>query len=706
MFLTLILAVALATNSSVRADESVLRTAAEVYALCELPHAPKTPFEVRGTVVYANIYGYAVVEDASGRAFFFNGKGDTCHIGDDVVITGLAGVPNPHGHIPWMWNVSVRVVGQGKVPEPRDIRLANIGPELPDLSTIRVEGEVLDVFPDEIDAVTEFLVLRDGGKSTLVSFSTPDTALRRSLERLALARIRLTGTYFRHMSGNRLFSGPSITLSSTNDITVLAPAPADPFDAPPLNSIIRETPDEIAALGRRSVVGTVIAVWRGNRVLVKTEEYDGASASGLVRLELTRDARLPQPGMFIRAVGRPATDHYRLNLVSARWQAFPGTPTAETPPRATDVRQLLQDDNGRSVIQTRWHGRAVRIHGTVRRVSGADDAKSFHLLSDGQLVTICADACPDALLGLDADTVVEVSGVWLVDAENARDDLILPRIEGVALALRTAADLKVLARPPWWTTARLFAIVGALLALLVGLVFWNRSINRIAERRGRQLLRERIANADATLRIDERTRLAVELHDSLSQTLTGVSYQINAAARALEADPAQVSTRLDIARQTLQSCRNELRNCLWDLRNEALEEKDAAEAIRKTLAPHSGDAEVSVIFDANRAQISDTTFHAVLRMIRELVINAVRHGEARHIDVRGDLDSQQLVFSVTDDGKGFNPENRPGQRDGHFGLQGIQERLNRLDGHMDITSTPGSGTCVTITIRSCRKQES
>lgn len=485
MFLTLILAVALATNSSVRADESVLRTAAEVYALCELPHAPKTPFEVRGTVVYANIYGYAVVEDASGRAFFFNGKGDTCHIGDDVVITGLAGVPNPHGHIPWMWNVSVRVVGQGKVPEPRDIRLANIGPELPDLSTIRVEGEVLDVFPDEIDAVTEFLVLRDGGKSTLVSFSTPDTALRRSLERLALARIRLTGTYFRHMSGNRLFSGPSITLSSTNDITVLAPAPADPFDAPPLNSIIRETPDEIAALGRRSVVGTVIAVWRGNRVLVKTEEY-----------------------------------------------------------------------------------------------------------------------------------------------------------------------------------------------------------------------------ADATLRIDERTRLAVELHDSLSQTLTGVSYQINAAARALEADPAQVSTRLDIARQTLQSCRNELRNCLWDLRNEALEEKDAAEAIRKTLAPHSGDAKVSVIFDANRAKISDTTFHAVLRMIRELVINAVRHGEARHVDVRGDLDSQQLVFSVTDDGKGFNPENRPGQRDGHFGLQGIQERLNRLDGHMDITSTPGSGTCVTITIRSCRKQES
>ena len=706
MLLTLILAVALANTNPVRADVSVLRTAAEVYTLCELPYAPKTPFEVHGIVVYANIYGYAVVEDASGRAFFFNGKGDTCRIGDKVVITGLAGVPNPHGHIPWMWDVSVRVVGQEKTPEPRDIRLDDIGPALPDLSTVRLEGEVLDVFPDEIDATTEFLVLRDGGKSTLVSFSDPNTARRRSLERLALARIRLTGTYFRHMSGNRLFSGPSITLSSTNDVTVLVPAPADPFDAPPLNSIIRETPDEITALGRRSVVGTVIAVWRGNRVLVKTEEYDGASASGLVRLELTRDASLPQPGMFIRAVGRPATDHYRLNLVSARWQNAPGTPIDETPPRATDIRQLLQDCNGRSVIQTRWHGQTVRIRGTVRRVSGADDAKSFHLLCDGQLVTVCADACPDVLLGLDAVTVVEVTGVWLVDAENARDDLILPRIEGVALALRTTTDLKVIAHPPWWTTTRLLAVVGALVALLVGLVFWNRSINRIAERRGRQLLRERIANADATLRIDERTRLAVELHDSLSQTLTGVSYQINAAARALETDPGQASTRLDIARQTLQSCRNELRNCLWDLRNEALEEKDVAEAIRKTLTPHTANAALTVAFDANRARISDTTFHAILRMIRELVVNAIRHGEAQHIGVCGALDSQQLAFSVTDDGKGFDPENRFGQREGHFGLQGIQERLNRLDGHMDITSAPGSGTRVTITIRSCKKQES
>ena len=706
MFTTLILAAVLASSSSTRADETVLRTAAEVAALCELPYAPKTPFEVRGIVAYVNTYGGVIVEDSSGRAFVFNGKGDDCRVGDMVVLNGLAGVPNPHGHIPWMWNVSVRVVGRGTAPVPRDIRLADIKSDLPDLATVRLEGEVLEVFSDEIDAQTEFFILRDGNSSVLVTFNSTDAPARQSLKELALAHIRMTGTYFRHNSGKRLFSGPSISLSSTNDIAIVTPPPADPFDAPPLEAIIRETPDEIAALGHRSVAGTVAAVWRGNRVLVRADAYDGMSASGLVRLELARDVGLPRPGTRVRAVGRPATDTYRLNLVNARWRPEPGPPSAAPKPHTANLSQLLRDKNGRPVIETLWHGRAVRIRGTVRRVSGADDAKSFHLLSDGHLVTVCADACPDTLHGLDADTVVEATGVWLVDAENARDDLILPRIEGVALALRTADDLKILARPPWWTTTRLLTVVGALTTLLVGLVFWNRSINRVAERRGRQLLRERIANADATLRIDERTRLAVELHDSLSQTLTGVSYQVNAASRALEADPAQTAARLNVARRTLQSCRNELRNCLWDLRNEALEEKDAAEAIRKTLTPHTADATLTVLFDANRTRISDTTFHAILRMIRELVVNAVRHGEARHIAVRGTLDAQQLVFSVTDDGKGFDPENRPGQQEGHFGLQGIQERLNRLDGHMDITSAPGQGTCVTITIRSCRKQES
>ena len=70
---------------------------------------------------------------------------------------------------------------------------------------------------------------------------------------------------------------------------------------------------------------------------------------------------------------------------------------------------------------------------------------------------------------------------------------------------------------------------------------------------------------DERFLIDERTRLAVDIHDSLSQTLTGVSFQIDAAEKTVGADDAAARGFLVVARQTLVSCREELRRCLWDL---------------------------------------------------------------------------------------------------------------------------------------------
>ena len=82
--------------------------------------------------------------------------------------------------------------------------------------------------------------------------------------------------------------------------------------------------------------------------------------------------------------------------------------------------------------------------------------------------------------------------------------------------------------------------------------------------------------------------------------------------------------------------------------------------------------------------------------MRELVANAIRHGRARKVAVAGCMDDGKVVFSVSDDGCGFNPEECPGVAQGHFGLQGIRERLRRCNGEMRIESAPGKGTKVTI----------
>jgi signal transduction histidine kinase len=101
----------------------------------------------------------------------------------------------------------------------------------------------------------------------------------------------------------------------------------------------------------------------------------------------------------------------------------------------------------------------------------------------------------------------------------------------------------------------------------------------------------------------------------------------------------------------------------------------------------------------SRERLSDNTAHGILRIIRELASNAVRHGGATEIRIAGSIEKDRLLFSVSDNGCGFDPENHPGVADGHYGLQGIQDRIDGFEGEMAIKSTVGEGTKATISIK-------
>ena len=148
----------------------------------------------------------------------------------------------------------------------------------------------------------------------------------------------------------------------------------------------------------------------------------------------------------------------------------------------------------------------------------------------------------------------------------------------------------------------------------------------------------------------------------------------------------------------LASCRRELKDCLWDQRSRTFDEKDMNEAVNRTITPHTGDAKAVVRFNVQRSRLSESTTHTVLSVVRELVVNAVRHGGATRIWIAGECSDGRISFSVRDDGCGFDPASAPGPRDGHFGLQGIRERVRAAKGTIDISSAPGGGTKATIRI--------
>jgi len=211
-------------------------------------------------------------------------------------------------------------------------------------------------------------------------------------------------------------------------------------------------------------------------------------------------------------------------------------------------------------------------------------------------------------------------------------------------------------------------------------------LRKVAERRGKELAKESLARTEANLRVGERTRLVVELHDTLVQNMTGVAIALR-------------THNYDLAAKTLDYCRKDLRNCLWDLRNLTLDDDDINAAIRKTLVPHAAGVELHIRFSVPREKFADNTAHAILCILRELTINAVRHGRATTIWVAGSTEGDQLLFSVRDNGRGFDPSTAPGMEQGHFGLQGIRDRVEGFEGDLTVESTPRSGTKVTIALR-------
>ena len=174
--------------------------------------------------------------------------------------------------------------------------------------------------------------------------------------------------------------------------------------------------------------------------------------------------------------------------------------------------------------------------------------------------------------------------------------------------------------------------------------------------------------------------------------------ELDTALNGDENLPPGATQHLSRASKTLDSCRVELRNCIWDLRSRALDEPDMDRAIRVALSPTVGKARLLVRFDVPRSSFDENTARTILNIVRELASNAIRHGHADEIRVAGSLDGDTLRFSVSDDGTGFDPENCPGVMEGHFGLQGIEERVNFFNGEMRIVSSPGKGTQVSIAI--------
>ena len=493
--------------------------------------------------------------------------------------------------------------------------------------------------------------------------------------------------------GLRRHIGHVLTVSGLENVNVTTPPPSLE-NAPELETLSETTPQHIAASGLVRVQGTVLAVWGCDSMLVKAEN------GRLVRISLQCGDSLPAFGESVVAIGLPVTDFYSINLIHAHWKPTKlprAKPEAASP--STPLSLQIQY-KGKPQLMVMQQGKALKFMGIVRYMSAPNAGECLlQLESDGLLTPVDVSATPQILDKVQIGYVVSVSGTCIVNADNWNSETVQAPGQRFFLVPRTADDVAVLSRPPWWTPERLMVLLGIFAAALLCVIAWNASLSRLSRARGVQLANEELAHVTSELKVSERTRLAIELHDMLSQMLSGISMQIGTVRKFMDANRDKALHHLDIASKTLLACRESLRDCLWDLRNNTIEDPDMNKAIRDTLKPHVDDTPITIRFNVPRDRLTDNAAHAILSIIRELVVNALRHGAAKSIWIAGSVESGKVLFSVADDGTGFDPNTAPGMAQGHFGLQGIRERVDGFEGEMAVESSVGRGTKVTIALR-------
>ena len=197
--------------------------------------------------------------------------------------------------------------------------------------------------------------------------------------------------------------------------------------------------------------------------------------------------------------------------------------------------------------------------------------------------------------------------------------------------------------------------------------------------------------------LSERNRLALELHDVVSQKLFSVMLTAEAAATQIDQDPAAARAQLKRLRELTKEALDELRSLILGLRPPELERDGLEGTLRKEVEMVARTHGIDVRLEIEPGFNPDAGERelALLRIAHEALHNAIRHARADRVVVRLGSINDNPVVEVTDDGIGFDPD-APDVRSRHLGLTSMEERASELDGRLRIESSPGRGTTVRI----------
>ena len=199
--------------------------------------------------------------------------------------------------------------------------------------------------------------------------------------------------------------------------------------------------------------------------------------------------------------------------------------------------------------------------------------------------------------------------------------------------------------------------------------------------------------------LEERNRLAREIHDTLAQGFTGIVIQIEAAEQAMSKSPGELPDHLTLAKKLGRDSLQEARRSVWNLLPQALERLPLEAALEEEVKRFPGNGREKVFFTVSgeKRDLPANLQAALLRVCQESLTNVRRHAAATEIKVDVTFYPDAVSLAVQDDGVGFDVEAvRASGKEHSFGLAGMEGRINPLGGSYQVTSRHGEGTRVEV----------
>jgi len=221
---------------------------------------------------------------------------------------------------------------------------------------------------------------------------------------------------------------------------------------------------------------------------------------------------------------------------------------------------------------------------------------------------------------------------------------------------------------------------------------------KLAEQERTRLMQSERAALRAKTALEERQKLARELHDSVSQALYGIALGTQTALDVLARDPdvTAADDALGYVLELAESGLAEMRSLIFELRPESLQAEGLIAAIERNAAAARSRHNLQVAIQlCPEPDLTLAAKEAVYRIAQEALHNTVRHARAKTVSIRLDPDDGGVVLEVVDDGVGFDPDQ---PYPGHLGLVSMRERVAELGGELTIRSRPGDGTRVYMRI--------